>query len=74
MKTIYEHTVQELLDAGMRVRITDQKGSQLGDQRRMIEAQCLAPDASIVAGWFTSDEFDHSGCRAEKGGLTMVLL
>jgi len=72
MKTIYEMTVQELLDAGFNVYAS--KLTQMGetepwlatDAQKMETLQALLPDGAVYRGWMPSSTLQLSGGRATR--------
>jgi len=72
MKTIYEMTVQELLDAGFNVYAS--KLTQMGetepwlatDAQKMETLQALLPDGAVSRGWIPSATWQPSGGLAAR--------
>jgi len=72
MKTIYEMTVQELLDAGFNVYAVNI--TQMGetepwlatDAQKMETLQALLPDGLVIRGWLSSATWQPSGGRATR--------
>jgi len=72
MKTIYEMTVQELLDAGFNVYAS--KLTQMGetepwlttDAQKMETLQSMMPDGTVSRGWLQSETWQSGGARAYK--------
>lgn len=69
MKTVYEMTVQELLDAGFDVYASKLPAtpSEWGrtDAQKMEMLQGFAPNSTIVRGWFNSKTYQPSGAQAQ---------
>lgn len=72
MKTIYEMTVQELLDAGFNVyasKITKIGSSSAPwldtDAQKMEMLQGFVPGSTIVRGWFSSKTYQATGAQAQ---------
>lgn len=70
MKTIYEMTVQELLDAGFNVyasKLTFPPSPRgLTDAQKMEMLQGFVPNSIIVRGWFNSKTYQPSGAQAQS--------
>ena len=72
MKTIYEMTVQELIDAGFNVYAS--KLTQMGETepwlatnaQKMETLQAMLPDGAIYRGWMPSATWQSSGGRAAR--------
>ena len=72
MKTIYEMTVQELLDAGFSVYASNL--TQMGetepllttDAQKMETLQALLPDGLVIRGWLRSATCQPSGGHATR--------
>lgn len=72
MKTIYEMTVQELLDAGFNVyasnltRMSETELLLYTDAQKMETLQALLPDGLVTRGWLSSATWQPSGGRATR--------
>jgi len=72
MKTIYEMTVQELLDAGFNVyasKLTQTANSKpwlYTDAHKMEMLQGLVPNGVIVRGWFDNKIYQSPGAQAQR--------
>lgn len=70
MKTIYEMTVQELLDAGFNVyasKLTTTPSTRgRTDAQKMEMLQGFVPNSTIVRGWFTSKTYQAPGAQAQS--------
>jgi len=72
MKTIYEMTVQELLDAGFNVyasKLTQMDEAEpllSTDAQKMEALQALLPDGLVIRGWLSSATWQPSGGRVNK--------
>lgn len=70
MKTIYEMTVQELLDAGFNVyasKLTTKPNPwERADAQKMEMLQGFVPSSSISRGWFNSKLHQSSGAKAQR--------
>lgn len=70
MKTIYEMTVQELLDAGFNVRVSKLTAPwpnpwERTDAQKMEMLQGFVPNSTIVRGWFNSKTYQAPGAQAQ---------